>query len=268
MVTFRYCFLVLAVLSTGGCKKTKCRWYGLWRGIKNADWRSNIGDSFEVEGYYDEVGGIGNYWMHPNITMWMPRHLKGLYLDRNQHPWLLCRIILNISAENQNQRCLAGRNGIISCRFIRLLGTSRWLPAVGSLRLIDSVSYFQRPGGCSACATDIRRFVRSLWTRLQPRVAFLYSGGINSGSAYQRYYNDIRRSIGFYVTNTVILMLISLFATKTVCMTMLHPIPLRSTILQLLPVSMQPSRTYREEWAAEHSSFASSIITAVVFYVR
>ncbi|MFN8259774.1 MAG: hypothetical protein U0X41_02425 [Chitinophagales bacterium] len=187
-------FLVLAVLSTGGCKKDKNADDTGYGSIKNADWRSNIGDSFEVEGYYDEVGGIGKLLDAPKhhdvdaptpekdyILIKKPTSLT-FVPDYSQYIGRKIRIKGALLAATEPS--LVGSSGLLGDISLATL-------QVGSLRLIDSVSYFQRPGEFSLC-DRYPALCQIVVNPFATKVAFLYSGGINSGSAYQRYYNDIK----------------------------------------------------------------------------
>ena len=60
--------LVIAVFSLSGCKKDKKSEEGSdYSGIKTDNWRSKIGDSVSVEGYYDETSGLGKLYNKPEF---------------------------------------------------------------------------------------------------------------------------------------------------------------------------------------------------------
>lgn len=188
--------LVIAVFSLSGCKKDKKSEEGSdYSGIKTDNWRSKIGDSVSVEGYYDETSGLGKLYNKPEFR------------DRDANtPEANYIYIAKPDAVTHvpDYSHLIGRRvkitGVLQAegREPSLLGSSKLLGdvslakvKVARVQFIDSVSYFRIPIKVNFCE-QYPGICQILIDPFPTKVAFLYSGGINAGNAHQRYYNDIK----------------------------------------------------------------------------
>lgn len=184
----------VVALSLSSCKHDKKVVEDNYSGIKSSNWRSNIGDTFEVDGYYDEVNGIGkiinkhelhsidaatpepNYILiaKPTVLTYVPDYT----------PMIGRKVRIKGVLQPATEPSLVGSSGLLGDISLATL-------KVAKVQLIDSVSYFAPPiriNFCDRYPAICNMFVNPFPTK----VAFLYSGGINAGNAHQRYYNDIK----------------------------------------------------------------------------
>lgn len=183
---------VMAVIAISGCKKSSTE-LADYSEIKTADWRTKIGTDFTVEGYYDEVGGVGKVYddpLHQSVDAAPPEKDYILILkpsvithvpDYTPYIGRKVKIVGKLAAATEASLVGAsGLKGDISLASIQ----------VSSINFIDSVSYFRIPIKVNFCDR-----YPALCLAVNPfptKVAFLYSGGIDAGNAHQRYYNDIK----------------------------------------------------------------------------
>lgn len=186
--------IMVAMLGMNSCKKDKASSGNNYGGIKTDNWRSNIGDSFTVEGYYDEENGIGKIYDDPKHQMTDAPTPEADYILIAK-PTVLTYVPDYSSYIGRKVR-ITGK--LLAATEPSLVGSAplKGDPSlatlqVSKLQLIDSVSYFQKPGRFSLC--DQYPAICQLIGNIYPtKVAFLYSGGIDAGNAHQRYYNDIK----------------------------------------------------------------------------
>lgn len=184
----------VVVLGLNGCKQDKKTVEDNYSGIKSSNWRSNIGDTFEVDGYYDEVNGIGkiiNKPEHHSIDAAIPEpnyiliaKPTGLTHVPDYTPLIGRKVRIKGSLQPAVEPSLVGSAGLLGDISLATL-------KVAKVQLIDSVSYFAPPIRINFC----ERYPAICDMIINPfptKVAFLYSGGINAGNAHQRYYNDIK----------------------------------------------------------------------------
>ena len=187
-------FIGVAFFSVSGCKKDKSSDDIGYGSIKSSDWRSNIGDSFVVEGYYDEENGIGKIYdapKHHDVDAATPE--KDYILIKKQSA---LTYVPDYSQYIGRRLQIKGR--LLAATEPSLVGTANLLGDISlatlevqTLKITDSVSYFQKPVRFSLC-DQYPAICQLVLNPVATKVAFLYSGGINAGSAHQRYYNDIK----------------------------------------------------------------------------
>ncbi len=187
------CFAIV-FFQISGCKKDKNLTSIDYSNIKNANWRTNIGDSFTVEGYYDEENGVGKVYDNYKFQQVDAATPESDYILINK-PSVLTNV--------PDYSGFIGKKVQISGRLVAntessLVGTSGLLGdislatiQVSLIKVTDSVSVFRKPIRFSLC-DQYPLICQLVSLPVVTKVAFLYSGGINAGNAHQRYYNDIK----------------------------------------------------------------------------
>lgn len=190
--------IVAIAFSVISCKKTKTEGTSKvvdYSNIKTTNWRASIGDTFDIEGYYDEVNGVGKIYSlaeDQSIDGVTPEsHYLWIYKPSNL-PY-----VPNYSSFIGRKVKIKGVLGAVSEQSI--VTTSRVFgdPSLAGLSVlkigIDSTivkAGFLRPVPFSFCER-YPVICQSLIDPFGEKVAFLYSGGINAGNANYRYWNDI-----------------------------------------------------------------------------
>lgn len=184
--------IIMAVLGLNGCKKDKkASEEGAYAGIKTEDWRSRIGDSVSVEGYFDELNGVAMLYDNPKFKLYDAASPEADYILINKSPNIDLSDIIGRKVKITGVLQAATEPSLVSSA--RLLGdVSLATVNLTTLKLIDSVSYFAKPIKLRSFCELYPSICRLIIDPSATKIAFLYSGGINASKAHQRYYNDIR----------------------------------------------------------------------------
>lgn len=185
----------VAIFLVAGCKKDKSSATQTgYASIKTADWRANIGDSFVVEGYYDEENDIGKIYDVPTLSQ--------VDAAAPEKDYILIQKPSNLTFVPDYSGFIGRKvqiKGVLKAATEpSLVGTANLLGDISLATLqvktiipTDSVSYFRKPVRFSLC-DQYPAICQLILNPVATKVAFLYSGGINAGNAHQRYYNDIK----------------------------------------------------------------------------
>ncbi|MBK9329079.1 MAG: caspase family protein [Sphingobacteriales bacterium] len=186
-------FFITAVALISGCKKNSTE-LADYSEIKTADWRTKIGTEFTVEGYYDEVGGIGKIYNDPEDA-----GVDGPTRE-NKYLWIYKPIVVTHVPDYSGfiGRKVRIKGNLLESTDPSLVTTAAIFgdPSLAGIRVseitfIDSVSYFRSPIVINDFCRRFPAVCESIISPVQTKVALLYSGGINSGNAHHRYWNDI-----------------------------------------------------------------------------
>lgn len=182
--------------------------------VKNADWRSNIGDTFEVEGYYDEENGIGKLYSVADDALtdratpeeryiWIGKPTNLTYVPN--YTGLIGRKIkvtgiLQAVTEGSivTSSRIFGDQSLAGLKVLKVKDDSLNVAAFRPSTVFDLCDRF--PLLCQLSTNPVGN-----------KVALLYSGGINAGNAHHRYWNDIyvmygilKKQFGYTDANIVV----------------------------------------------------------------
>ncbi len=216
--------LMLAIIAVVGllcslssCKKSTTetpKTVPTFSSIKNTNWRGRLNDTFEVEGYYDEVNGIGKLYSVAEDQLTDGPTPEERYL------WIAKPSALTYVPDYSNfiGRKVKIKGTLFAAAEGSLVTTSRVFgdPSLAGLKVVsiitgnDSTKQFQRPVAFDFC-DRYPAICQIIANPSQAKVALLYSGGINAGNAHQRYWNDIyvmykilKNQYGFSDANIVV----------------------------------------------------------------
>lgn len=205
------------LLSLNSCKKTTTPTTSnkpTFSNIKNSNWRSRLYDTVEVEGYYDEVDGVGKLYTVAEDQLTDGPTPEERYL------WISKPTTLTYVPDYSNfiGRKVKIRGVLFEASEQSIVTTSRIFgdPSLAAVKVVsiivgnDSTKQFQRPVAFNFC-DRYPAICQIVANPSQAKVAFLYSGGINAGNAHQRYWNDIyvmykilKNQYGFTDANIVV----------------------------------------------------------------
>lgn len=189
--------IVFLVASLVGCKKSKTPTPNIsssdYSSIKTSDWRNRIGDTIAVEGYYNEESGFSKLYSNPEDAM------TDRATPEERYIWISKPTNLTFVPNYSN---FIGRKvkitGVLQAVSEGSIVTSSRIfgdPSLAGIRVIriqdDSLNATAFRPSTLINFCDKYPNICQLFTPVGTKVAFLYSGGINVGSAHHRYWNDI-----------------------------------------------------------------------------